>query len=260
MKKNIQLLLVSLLFFKAADAQGQEWWAKDSCGIDGMNSYAQIWGSPFFMQNTTVKEDKPAIDAQGQSVEDKCCLKEMNFYAKIFGGANFLQNTKIDGNKTTYRGGYVFTGSLGYRWRYYGLRFEFEYAFRRNAISKIHFITQGYSTNGHFQNSSYMGNILWDLPLCSWGAKFWKIQPFIGGGMGYDFQKAHASNSRVDFHQKWNHFSWQVMAGLAYPIFRNTEMTVEYKFHQGGSNFNNNSVGFGLVYKFGYIRKCRKKA
>jgi opacity protein-like surface antigen len=194
--------------------------------------------------------------AQERSTTDKCCIDALNFYAKIFGGANFLQNTSINENKATYRAGYIFAGSLGYSWRYYGLRFEGEYAFRRNATSKIRFFTQGSSKHGHFQTSSYMANLLWDLPLCSWGCSFWKIQPFIGAGIGCDFQQMHASNSRIVFNQHWHHLSWQAMAGLAYPIFRHTEITLEYKFHQGGSHFYNNSVGVGLVYKFGYLRKC----
>jgi opacity protein-like surface antigen len=145
-------------------------------------------------------------------------------------------------------------GALGYCWRDYGVRFEGEYAFRRNAISKIDFITQGHSKHGHFQTSSYMGNLLWDFPLCSWGCEFWKLQPFIGAGVGCDFQQMRSSNSRIVFNQKWTHFSWQAIAGLSYPIFHHGEITLEYKFHQGGSHFYNNSIGVGLVYKFGFIR------
>ncbi|MBI3236378.1 MAG: porin family protein [Chlamydiales bacterium] len=200
-----------------------------------------------------------AVQSQERSINVICWLDELNFYAKILGGANFLQSTTIDGNTSSYQTGYVFAGSLGYCWRYYGLRFEAEYAFRRNAISKIDFITQGSSKHGRFQNSSYMANLLWDLPLCSWGCSFWKIQPFVGAGIGYDFQKVHSSNSQIVFHQKWNHFSWQAMAGLAYPIFRNAEITLEYQFHQGSSHFYNHSIGVGLVYKFGFLRKCQKQ-
>ncbi|MGC1878578.1 MAG: outer membrane beta-barrel protein [Rhabdochlamydiaceae bacterium] len=192
-----------------------------------------------------------AADAQAQErcTEDSCRVDGTNFYAKIFGGANFLQNTTIERNKSTYQTGYVFAGSLGNCWRRYGLRLEGEYAFRRNAIKKIHFFTEGSSNHGHFQTSSYMANLLWDLLGCA----FWKIQPFIGAGIGYDFQRMHASNSRIVFNQKWHRFSCQAMAGFAYPIFRNTEITLEYKFHQGG-HFYNHSVGVGLVYKFGFLR------
>lgn len=217
MKKSILLFLMSLLFFFAVDAQAQEC-CEDPCCYEG--SY---------------------------------CVDRKKFYAKILGGANFLQNNKITMSKSRYQTGFIIAGSLGYRWCY-GLRLEAEYAFRRNAIRKIHFCREGFSKHGHYQTSSYMANLLWDLPLSSWGCTFWNIQPFIGAGLGYDFQQMHASNSRIIFNQKWNHFSWQLMAGLAYPVFCNTEITLEYIFHQGGSHFNNNSIGVGLVYKFSGLR------
>lgn len=192
----------------------------------------------------------PLMFFMAVEAKDTRSVEGMNFYANVFGGANFLQSTTIDENKCRYQTGYIVSGSLGYSWRYYGLHLEAEYAYRRNGINKIHYVTQGYSKHGHFQTSSYMGNLLWDLLGC----KFWNIQPFVGAGIGYDFQKMHSSNSRVEFNQKWNHLSWQAMAGFAYPIFRNAEITAEYKFHQGGSHFYNHSVGVGFVYKFGFIK------
>lgn len=218
-KKQLLRLLMPLLFLMVTDAQAQE-----QCDEEGSCSY-----------------------------EERSCVDGTNFYAKILSGANFLQNTALDGNKSIYQTGYIIAGSLGYCWRY-GLRLEAEYAFRRNAIRKIHFFGEGFSRHGHFQASSYMANLLWDLPLSSWECVFWNTQPFIGAGIGYDFQQMHSSNSHIVFSQKWNHFSWQVMAGLAYPIFCNTEIAVEYKFHQGGCHFYNHSVGIGLLYKFGFLR------
>ncbi|MBY0529032.1 MAG: porin family protein [Rhabdochlamydiaceae bacterium] len=234
MEKKILIPFMSLMFCTIAGADAAE-------GSDRNHSIA--------LQTTGIDENKPVAQAK-----DSCHLDEMNFYAKIFGGANFLQNTTVYGNKSSYQTGYVFSGSFGYSWRRYGLRFEAEYAFRRNAIKKIQFITQGVSKHGHFQTSSYMANLLWDLPLCSWGCSFWKIEPFIGAGLGYDFKKVHSSNSRIVYHQNLNHISWQVMAGLAYPIFRNAELSLEYKFHQGGCHFDNHSIGLGFMYKFGFLK------
>lgn len=198
-----------------------------------------------------------AEDAQSQEecAEDFCRVDETDFYAKISSGVNFLQNTKIDGNKTSYQPGYIIAGTFGYSWCY-GLCLEFEYAFRRNAIRKIHFFSDDSSKRGHVQVSSYMANLLWDLPLSYWGCGFWNIRPFIGAGVGYDFQRMHSSNSRIIFDQKWNQVSWQVMAGLSYPIFCNTEVTLEYKFHRGNSHFYNQSLGVGLAYKFDFFRWC----
>lgn len=193
------------------------------------------------------------VDAREWCDEDSCCVDAPNIYAKILGGANFLQNTSVDGNRSTYQVGYIVSGSLGYCWCY-GLCLEAEYAFRRNEIRKIHFFGEGHSNHGHFQTSSYMANLLWNMPLSSWGCACWDMQPFIGAGIGYDFQQMHSSNSRIVFDQKWNHFSWQLMAGFAYPIYCNTELTLEYKFHQGGCHFYNHSIGVGLVYKFDLFR------
>lgn len=173
-----------------------------------------------------------------------------SWYAKLLGGANFLQKSTTDGNKATFKAGGIIGGSLGYCWDC-GLHLEAEYAFRRNAIKKIDFFVEGCSRSGHFQTSSFMANLLWDLPLPSCECAFWNIKPFIGIGLGCDVQQMHSSNSRIIFCQKWNSLSWQAMAGLTYPIFCNTDMTLEYKFHQGGRHFYNHSVGIGLVYNFG---------
>lgn len=190
-----------------------------------------------------------AAETQEWCAEDSCCIEDNccggSFYAKVFGGANFLQNTTASGNKAKYHPGYIVAGSIGYcsSW---GVCLEGEFAFRRNGIKKIHFIGEGSSHHGHFRTFSYMANLLWDIPSCL----CWNIHPFIGAGVGYDCQKMHSSNSRIVFNQKWHHCSWQVMAGLAYPIFCNTDITLEYKFHEGGHHFKNHSVGVGLAYKF----------
>jgi outer membrane autotransporter protein len=192
-----------------------------------------------------------SLQTERLHAEDSCCTTGMNFYAKFLGGANFLQSSTANGNNASYKTGYLLSGSLGYCWRHYGLCLEAEYAFRNNGISQINFVTEGSSRNGYFKTSSVMGNLIWDL--CAWGFPRWKIQPFIGAGAGYDFQKMHASNSRIEFEQKWNHFAWQAIAGLGYQLSRRLELTVEYRFHQGGSDFNNQAVGASLAYKFGFI-------
>lgn len=193
-----------------------------------------------------------AAHAQAQEWNEKVfCVDQSNFYVKFFSGVNFLQNTTTNGNKSTFKAGYIIDGSVGYS-SSCGLRLEAEYAFRRNAIKKIDFYIEGCSCDGHYQNSSFMANLLWDLPVSFCRRAFWNIQPFIGGGLGYDLQRIQALNSRIIFCQKWNGLSWQVMAGLIYPIFCNTDMTLEYKFHQGRPHFYNHSFVIGLVYNFGF--------
>lgn len=170
-----------------------------------------------------------------------------NFYAKIFGGVNFLNNTSITENKARYDAGFIMAGSIGYILPS-GLCLEGEYAYRRNDINRIRFLGFDSSHKGHFETSSIMANLLWDVS--SLGCDFWDLNPMIGVGIGYDDQKMRASSSQILFHQKWRHFSWQIMAELRYNVFCSTDLTLEYKFHQGGSHFNNHSLGIGLIYKF----------
>lgn len=216
MRKTILLLVTSLLVIGTTDAQSQETLVDDSC-----------------------------------YTEDKCSVYNAYFYGKIFGGPNFLQDTTIDGNSAQYKTGYMIAGSMGYRWSC-GLCLEGEYAFRRNNIEEIQFIQQGSSNQGYLETSSYMANLLWDLPFCFDWSDYCNTRTFMGVGIGYDLPQMSASNSRVDFEQWWDSFSWQLMAGIAYPIFGNTEVTLEYKFHQGGSHFCNHVIGVGIDYKFGY--------
>ncbi len=191
-----------------------------------------------------------ATGAQAQECNNEAgyCVDEANFYAKILGGANFLQTFTSGEVRSEYQSGYIIAGSVGYNWLH-GLQFEAEYAYRRNAIRKIHFSGRDFSMQGQLRSSSCMANLLWDLPSCEFAC--WNLQPFIGAGIGCDFQHIHASNSRFIYNENRNRFSWQMMAGLAYPILCNTEMTLEYKFHQGGCHFFDHSLGIGLVYKFG---------
>jgi opacity protein-like surface antigen len=194
--------------------------------------------------------------AQANTCEDWCgreaCV-DSPFYVEAFGGANFLQTDQRHGIKSDYQTGYLFSGSLAYRWCY-GLRLEAEYAYRRNTLKKIHFFGRSFRTHGHFQSSSYMANLLWDLPLSSCGCDLWKIRPFIGAGIGYGLQQLSSHNSAFVFTKmKKKHVAWQLIAGLSYPLFCHTDISIEYKFHKGGfSHIYNHSVGLGLTYNFGF--------
>ena len=81
--------------------------------------------------------------------QDNCIVDKKCFYARVLAGANFLQNTDVDQTKCSYETGYIVSGSLGYYF-YDGVHVEGEYAYRRNAIKKIHFLGQGSSNHGRF--------------------------------------------------------------------------------------------------------------
>lgn len=184
--------------------------------------------------------------------EYECCKDNQNFYAEVFGGGNFLQTETHGGIKSNFKTGYIVGGSLGYRFCY-GVRLEAEYAFRRNSFKSVHFFGRTFSMNGHFQSSSIMANLLWDIPFAAWGWNLCKIQPIIGAGVGYDLQRIHGVNETMIYDKTSRQFAWQVIAGLSYPIFCNTDISVEYIFHKGGFNYiYNHSIVGGLSIKFGF--------
>jgi len=185
--------------------------------------------------------------------EDPCCENNNPFYAEILGGANFLQITGSASNSIKCKTGYVVSGSLGYR-LCYGVRVEAEYVYRKTSLNTVKFVGHHVPCHGYFQSSSYMVNALWDIPLSSWGCDFWKVQPFIGAGIGYDCLKvkARAQNTDATTHGSKKGFAWQLMIGGAYPIYCNTDISLEYKFHKGSAqHLYNHSVGVGLTYNFG---------
>lgn len=155
--------------------------------------------------------------------EEPCCVIEepgfcesKNFYVRGLYGPNLLsqRNNNV---------GYIASGSFGYRFNY-GIRVEAEYAFRKNSYTKC---------------SSYMLNGLFDIPIdypCFLG------QPYVGLGVGRDVRGVH---------WKFYDYSWQLIAGLDYPLFSRVDLCVEYKYHSFKSRISNHSLGFGVVCKFG---------
>lgn len=195
------------------------------------------------------------LQAQPNNVfyqDDVCCEERSGFYAEIFGGANFLQEEKRNHHiKAEFNTGYIVSGSIGYLWCN-GIRVEAEYAYRRNSLDKLRYHGKGYSFDGHFQTSSYMANALWELPMYRWNLNCWKLQPFVGGGIGYDHQQFLLKHQEFKIRGKNDdHFAWQVIAGVKYPLFCNTDISIEYKYHNGGTkHINDHSVGVGLTYNF----------
>lgn len=190
-----------------------------------------------------------SIQAGGFCYKDSWCSAK-RFYAEVFGGANFVQAGSSGGITNRYQAGYIVSVSLGCYWRD-GLRMEAEYAYRRNALKTVHFLDRTYSMHGHFQSSSYMANLLWDVLLCDWKCDLGRLQPFIGGGMGYDVQQIYGTSSGMILKEHKKGFAWQVIAGLSYPISC-VNVSLEYRFHQGGfGHLYNHSVGVGFTYNFG---------
>lgn len=195
----------------------------------------------------------------------------------------------INGSQITSRGkrsfdtGYVLNASIGYRWCH-DVRFEFEYAYRNNKVThKSRFNTSNEcdvcdsSSSSHhdqkkkeFIQNAYMFNGFYDLGLC----QDWCFKPFVGVGIGYvqtrnshhdfsNFEESSSSSSSSrcgsssssDNHckksNKNNGFAWQLIAGIAYPICDEVDLSIEYRFFKGKEhNLYNNDIGVGLKYYF----------
>ncbi len=212
----------------------------------------------FFLSAIAVTLIPFCTDALAQDFDNSCCDEyecsedNLNFYAEVYGGSNYLQTETSGGIKSNFKTGYILGGSLGYRFCY-GVRLEAEYAFRKNSYESVHFFGRTFSMDGHFQSSSIMANLLWDIPFASWGWNLWNVQPIIGAGIGYDSQKIRGVNETMHYDQTCRQFAWQMTAGLSYPLFSNIDIAVEYKFHKGGFNYiYDHSVVGGLTVKLGY--------
>jgi len=175
--------------------------------------------------------------------DSSCCEEGNNFYVGGFAGGNWIQTTKNRSHHS--KAGYALLASVGYRWCD-ALRVEFEYGYRRNKHKNSSGrVGRNNRSNNHFWSSSYMANAIWDIDWCN----EWCLKPFIGGGVGYSLQ--HGRSIGREGQNKRKGFAWQVLAGVAYPICDNTDMSLEYRFHKGKLNhLYNHSFGVGLKYFF----------
>jgi opacity protein-like surface antigen len=166
-------------------------------------------------------------------------------YGELCGGVNFLQTKTRHDIKLIENPGYIIGASIGIH-ACYGLRLEAEFAYRKNFLNKIRFLGLNFRRNGHFESFSYMGNMLWDFPLkCI-------FRPYIGGGIGYDFQQSVTRSVGLDGKKNKKDFAWQVMAGLKYEFLFLLNISLEYKYHQGCfSHINCHSLGLCLTGEFG---------
>jgi opacity protein-like surface antigen len=198
----------------------------------------------------------------GCCYEDPCCEDQTGFYIGGFGGANFISTSRdcSTNTKRDFNTGYVLNASIGYRWCH-DVRFEFEYAYRNN--QGRHRNTSGTTVctsrtkHKHFIQNAYMFNGFYDLNLAL--CNDWGMKPFVGAGIGYvNARNGHHHNNcpivgAVSSSRKKdkNGFAWQLIAGIAYPICDEIDISLEYRFFKGRERrLYNNDVGMGLKYYF----------
>lgn len=212
----------------------------------------------------------------GCCYEDICCEDQTGFYVGTFAGANFISSSNSHHhnsgyhNRRNFNTGYVVDASVGYRWCH-DIRMEFEYAYRSNQGK--HRWHESNNRSGsycskhkNFVQNAYMFNGFYDIGGC----QDWCIKPFVGAGIGYaNTRNAHHHNGsshhengsvggngsgRSHHHHRNNcngGFAWQLIAGLAYPICDEIDLSLEYRFFKARERkLYNNDVGVGLKYYF----------
>lgn len=174
-------------------------------------------------------------------------------YVGGLAGFNFLC---VDGqkhhhhHKDRYKVGWIAGADVGYR-MCNGIRAEAEVSFRSNKHRHAHRPVQTWS---------FMANGYYEIDLDSCGCSCWGINPFIGGGVGYDWTKHKTCR---DFlvelesehrHRRKDHkngFAWQLMTGVLWDIDDCMEVVIEYRFHKGHIKHHyNHTVDFGVHWFF----------
>lgn len=199
----------------------------------------------------------------GCCYEDICCEDQTGFYVGTFAGANFIsssnshsRNVNVYNNRRNFNTGYVVDASVGYRWCH-DIRMEFEYAYRSN--QGRHRWNQSNNVSGsfcskhkNFVQNAYMFNGFYDIAGC----QDWCVKPFVGAGVGYANTRnaRHHVNNGDSSRRRHNcdgGFAWQIIAGLAYPICDQIDLSLEYRFFKAKERkLYNNDVGVGLKYYF----------
>lgn len=147
--------------------------------------------------------------------------------------------------KVTYDPGVFVSPAIGYRFCN-GIRVEGEFGYRYNHLKRLNFYGTTFHVRGRLETLSGLANVYYDIPLC------WCIKPYIGAGIGYGYTtlKVRQGNFSTEGHKSG--FAWQVIAGLAYPIYCNVDLAVEYRFFKNEriNCSQNHDIGASLRYYF----------
>jgi opacity protein-like surface antigen len=181
------------------------------------------------------------------------CFDLCGLYVSTTGAANFVHVEKAHRATISVDDGYLFTGAVGYRFCN-DFRVEGEFGYRSNDLRHVKFDLAGQhftvKLKGHVHTYSGLANLYYDIPVCFY------VRPYVGAGIGYacathrvkvkHFSHAATNRSHCDG------FAWQVIAGFAYPVCDNVDVSLEYRFFRAErtNRAQNHDVGVNLKYFF----------
>jgi opacity protein-like surface antigen len=148
-------------------------------------------------------------------------------------GLNSFNDSKFNESTTGSSGdfgldnGLSFAGALGIRLSQQ-LRFEGEYNYASTDIASVDIAGAGsFDIGGTFKSKVIFANLYYDLDVP------WKIQPFIGGGLGYGWHSGEIDNGSgllVSTSSEDANFMWNVAAGLKYRPTTDMAFTAGYRY------------------------------
>ena len=183
----------------------------------------------------------------------------INVYVDFAGGANFLEDSDISGTglntSADFDPGFAVKAAIGNALDT-GFRFEAEFAYRENDADGV----GGSSASGDVSAWSLMGNAIYDIKTGG------RLTPYIGVGAGVagiDWNDiTPVGGGTVD--DNATVFAYQGIAGAAYRINDNLQLTLDYRYFatedhvlttSTGTNFDadyqSHSIMVGLRWTFG---------
>lgn len=138
--------------------------------------------------------------------------------------------------------GYNFGGALGIRLTNQ-LRLEGEYSYNKADVSSIDINGLGsFDIGGEFKSKVIFANLYYDFDLP------WKVQPFVGGGLGYGWHAGEitdGSGNTLSVSSDDAALMWNVGGGLKYRTREDMAFTAGYRYVD---SFDLNFGGYDVDY------------
>lgn len=150
----------------------------------------------------------------------------------------------------------MFSGALGYRYKYF--RIEAEYVYRKDSedsnTSFAELPTGSFVMSrrtAEFSSKSYMANIYWDL------SPYTMFTPYVSAGLGitsleYTFKMNDSYGNTVKYDE--DNFTWSVGGGISAQVTTRFNIDLGYRYYDMGEldsgAIHNHEVYGGLRYTF----------
>lgn len=150
----------------------------------------------------------------------------------------------------------MFSGALGYRYKYF--RIEAEYVYRKDSEDSNTSFAELPSgkflmsrRSAEFSSKSYMANVYWDL------SPYTMFTPYVSAGLGitsleYTFKMNDSYGNTVKYDE--DNFTWSVGGGISAQVTTRFNIDLGYRYYDMGEldsgAIHNHEVYGGLRYTF----------